>query len=210
MRRIHRNTRNSKSPALIVGAKSTTIENKLTEEALLLSILLEYGIDLKNRIINITGEIHEGTWDIFNVGMTYMENLGKGDITVTIASEGGSTYYAMSIVSRMKESKCKTVTKGYGHVMSAATLILASGTRRRLISDEAFFMWHEASYAVDGRHSENKATVRQIEREENLWCNKMAERTKKNAKFWKEKGVGIDAYFNAEQLVKMGIADEIF
>lgn len=94
--------------------------------------------------------------------------------------------------------------------MSAATLILAAGTRRREMSAYGAFMWHEASYGVEGRHSAIKATAQQVEKEEKFWAEKMAQFTKKDKKFWAEKGVGIDAYFTPEQLIRYGVADELF
>jgi len=70
-------------------------------------------------------------------------------------------------------------------------------------------MWHEASYGIDGRHSENKATVAQIEREEKLWAQTMAKFSKKTEEFWLKEGIHIDAFFNSDQLLEMGVVDEI-
>ncbi len=187
----------------------TTIDNKLTAEALLLELMLEYGINLEDRIICLTGEVNDNMYDIFEVGMAKMESQSKATITVKINSPGGSTYSAMGIIGRLTESKCRVITKGYGHVMSAATLILASGDKR-LMSTDAFFMWHEASYDVSGRHSENKALVAQVEREEKLWAEKMAERSNESAEHWTDNGIGIDAYFSAEELKELEVVDELF
>lgn len=192
-----------------VGTKGTTVDNKLTHAAMLLSYMVEYGIDFKRRTISLTGEVDESMYDILDFGMTEMESQSKKAITIKINSPGGSTYQACAIIGRMKECTCQTVTKGYGHVMSAATLILACGKKRKM-STEAFFMWHESQYDLSGRHSQNKADVRQVEKEERYWANRMAKYSNKNEKFWLENGVGIDAYFSAEQLLKIGVVDELF
>lgn len=191
--------------------KSSSVDNKLTRLAILLEYEFELGIDFSRRIIKITDEINQFTFDIVDGALTEMESHGRSDVTIKICSPGGSTYYAMAIIDRIKESTCKIVTKGYGHVMSAATLILASGTRRREMAEGAFFMWHEARYDPgDLKHSEHEALVRQVKKEEMMWCKRMALLSNKNEKYWKENGVGIDAYFNSEQLKRMGVIDEIF
>jgi hypothetical protein len=76
-----------------------------------------------------------------------MESEDKSTVTIKINSPGGSTYDAMAIIGRIRSAKCYIVTEGYGQIMSAASLILASGRKRR-INKYAFLMWHEASYGV--------------------------------------------------------------
>lgn len=190
-------------------SSKTSVDNKLTAEALLLELMLGYGINLEDRIICLTGDISQEMYDVFEVGMAKMESQSKATITVKINSPGGSTYAAMGIIGRLKESKCRIITKGYGHVMSAATLILASGDKC-LMSNDAFFMWHESSYEISGRHSENKALVAQVEREERFWIERMVERSNQNFEFWSKNGIGIDAYFSAEELKDLEVIDELF
>lgn len=204
--------RSKRKPSKILSevGRNTSVENKLNHQAMLLSYEFDYGIDFKRRVIKITEEIDQTIFDRVDGAMTEMEAQGRGDITIKINSPGGETYHAMAIVGRIKESSCKVVTKGYGHVMSAATLILASGTRKRLMSEDAFLMWHEASYELTGRHSENKATVKQIDREESLWARRMSEHSNRDMKFWLEHGIGKDVYFDTSQLLKLGVIDGIF
>lgn len=192
-----------------VGERAT-VENKLTKAAMLLEYQFEYGVNFKERIINITGEIDEETFDLVDAAMTELESQNKRDIVIKINSEGGSVYQAMAIIGRIKESKCGVITKGYGAVMSAATLILASGTRKRMLSRDAEFMHHEASYAIEDRHSQIKALVLQTEKEEKKWSERMAECSNKDAAFWLEKGVGVDVYFTAQELLEMEVVDELF
>ena len=170
----------------------------------------EYGVDIKNRIIKLTGEVDEFMWDILDSGLNQLEH-SKEKITIRINSPGGSTYDALAIIGRIKKSRAYIVTEGFGQVMSAATLILVAG-RQRKISHYAFFMWHEASYYIDGRHSQNKATVVQVEKEERMWAQWMSEMTGEvhDAQWWYDHGVGKDAYFSAEELVELGVADEVF
>lgn len=190
--------------------EKTTVENKLTKASMLLSYQFEYGVNFKERIINITGDIDDSQFDLVDAALTEMESQSKKDITIKINSEGGSTYQAMAIVGRMLESKCGIITKGYGAVMSAATLILASGTRKRMLSRCAEFMHHEAAYNVEGRHSAIRAAVNQTEKEERKWADRMADVSNMDSEFWMKEGVGVDAYFTAQQLLDMEVVDELF
>jgi len=187
-----------------------SIDSKLTQKAMLLSYQFDYGVNFEDRIIKLTGEINAEMFDLVDTALTELENLGKKDITIKINSPGGEAYQAMAIVGRMAESKCKIVTKGYGMVMSAATIILAAGTRRREMSRFGQFMWHECSYEIDGRHSHIKDAAVQVDLEERFWAKSMAKFTKKTAKFWLEQGVRKDANFSPEQLLKLGVVDGIF
>lgn len=184
------------------------MDNKLSITALNIGIAFEYGVNFKERTITLSGEVDESMFILVDIALTEMESQSKSTITVRINSPGGSTYAAMGIVGRLMRSKCHIVTEGYGHVMSAATLLLACGHRRK-ISSYAWFMHHEASYGIEGRHSELKNTVAQVEREEKQWAEWMAKFTQKDAKFWEKNGVGKDAYFTPQELIELGVADEI-
>jgi ATP-dependent protease ClpP protease subunit len=182
---------------------------KLTDKgAILLNYLFEYGVDFENRVITLSGPVKEGWFDIVDAALTQMEKVSKATVTIRIHSGGGDTYEAMAVVGRISVSKAHIVTEGFGHVMSAATLILACGDKRRM-QKYCRLMWHEASYEVDGRHSENKHAVKMIEEEEKLWCETMAEFSDKDAKFWKTRGVGVDKYFWAPELLELGLIDEV-
>lgn len=183
-------------------------DTKLTYAALLLTYAFEYGVDFQNRTITLSGELVHGHFDIVDAALTQMEAQDKSTVTIKINSPGGDTYEAMAIVGRIKTAKCHIVTEGYGHIMSAATLILASGKRRKM-SKFAKFMWHEASYGVSGRHSEIKATAKEVEDEEKLWADTMAEFSEKDSKYWLKTGIHLDKHYFAQELLELGVIDEI-
>lgn len=188
---------------------NVSTEDRLTHASLLLGYLFEDGVDFQRRTIQLTGEVDTEMYERLDAAMSEMEAESKKAITIKIDSYGGDVYQAMAIVGRIRESKCQIVTKGYGAIMSAATLILAAGDKRSC-SEYSWFMHHEASYGVEGKHSEVKAFVRQSEREEKQWSEWMAEFSKRPANFWLEEGTGTDAYFTAEELLEMGVVDELF
>lgn len=187
--------------------KSTT-ESKVSQLELHLETLITHGINFRDRIITIKDEIDSNAFALIDAGLSEMESQSKATVTIRINSPGGLVYDALAIIGRLRASKCKIVTEGYGHVMSAATLILACGDERR-ISSYSWFMTHEASYETKGSHSENKRMVKQAEREEEQWAKWMEEHTTKDSKFWRKVVSDKDAYFSPAQLVELGVVDEV-
>ena len=177
----------SKSRSFVNFSNTSNKEDKLSLYKLHLDLIFDYGINFKERIIVLSSDIEEGLFDFVDSALTEMESQGRGKIIVKINSYGGDLYEALAIVGRIQKTKNKNIqviTEGYGKVMSASTLILASGTKRR-ISKYAFFMHHSSSYGVKGRHEDIKDYVNQAEKENKLWNKWIAELSKKSAKFWK-------------------------
>jgi ATP-dependent protease ClpP protease subunit len=170
--------------------------------------VFEKNVNFKERVILINGEIEEQVFSLLDAALTEMESHNRQAVTIRISSDGGGVYDALAIVGRLKRSKCKIVTEGYGCIMSAATLILACGDER-LISKYACFMHHEASYALEGRHSQIVAEVQQRQKEEELWAQWMAEFSKKSKKFYLEEAKFTDKYWNPQEILDFGIVDKI-
>lgn len=174
-----------------------------------LKYLFEHGIDLDSRIITFSTEIDSNLFSFIDAAVTELERHNNRAITIRINSEGGSVYDALAIVGRLHGSKCNIITEGYGAIMSAATLILASGWKRR-VSKFATFMHHEAAYGVEGRHSTLVNEVKEMERLEKQWSRWMAEFSNKPAAFFSKEGRFTDSYFTPQELLEMGLVDEIF
>jgi ATP-dependent protease ClpP protease subunit len=191
----------------ILGGKVTP-DKRLALLDIQLAYQFDYGVNFEQRIITLTEEIDYPMFDVLNEAMSFMESVSKKAITIRIKSQGGAIGDALAIVGRLKSSKCQIITEGYGDVMSAATLILACGDLRK-ISRYSVFMHHEASYEMEGRHSVIKNEMAQFEKEEKQWAKWMSNFSKKNEKFWLTQGTGVNAYFTAEELLGMGVVDEI-
>ncbi len=189
------------------GSKANA-DAKVTLAGLMFEYALLHNINIKDRVIVISGDIDSSKFDLIEAGLTLLESESRKAITIRINSAGGEVYQAVAIVGRLRRSKCQIITEGYGQIMSAATLILACGDRRK-ISDYAFFMHHETSYAVEGKHSEITSLVKQSEIEDQKWCDWMAGFSNKSADFWKTAGVGTDLYLSAQQILEYGLVDEI-
>ena len=120
-----------------------------------------------------------------------------------------SYHRAVAMIGRLKSSSCRIVTEGYGHIMSAATLLLAAGKKRR-ISKYCIFMTHQMSYYVGGSHAETKEEVAQVEKQERQWCNWMAELSDKDAEFWYDRTYKKNFYLTPQECLDLGVIDEIF
>lgn len=184
-------------------------ELKLTEQQLYLEYSLMYGVAIKDRVIRITDEIDQFTVDVVDTALMEMQRDSRKGITVKISSPGGDTYAALAIVDMLRDSKCHIHTIGYGHVFSAATLILACGDRRS-IGRRAFVMHHEASFDVGGRYSDVAEYVHQVQREEEMWAQSMYDFTQyETPKFWLDQAKKRDWYLDAQEAVDHGIVEDI-
>jgi ATP-dependent protease ClpP protease subunit len=172
-------------------------------------VSLSWNVDIKSRIIRITKDIDHDLFDVVDAGLTELESFSKKTITFRISSYGGGVYEALAIIGRMEKSPCKIITEGYGPIMSAATAILAAGDERKM-SKRAWFMHHEASYGIEGRHNEVKNFVRQQEREELEWAKLMEELTGVNKNTWLVAGKNIDKYFSPQECLQLNVVDKLF
>lgn len=173
-------------------------------------VALKYGINLQARSIQLTGEIDGEMFNLIDSALTLLEEQSKAGITIKINSQGGALYEALAIVGRMKASKCKITTEGYGSIMSAAALIMSAGDKRRM-SSYATFMFHEASGEHEGTIKQLKHNVKQLEREWDIWCGYMDKFSACTKEFWLSQGLlGEDLYLTAGECFTHGVVDEVF
>lgn len=173
-----------------------------------LKYAFENSINIKARVIQLTGEVDENMFNLVDTGITELERHSQKAITIRINSEGGNVGDALAIVGRLRHSKCRIITEAYGNCMSAATLIFACGYRRK-VSEYCLFMHHEFSYGTEGRHSNLKAEVLEGERQQELWAQFMSKFSNKPAEFYLHNGKYEDIYWSPEQLLEFGLADEV-
>lgn len=190
-------------------SKAVADKIKLDELAFNLDYSFNKGIDIHNRIIRLTEDIEEHTFDWFDTAMTALETQNRKTIIIKINSYGGDVYAALGIIGRMRESTCRLYTKGYGKIMSASTAILAAGDFRSM-SSLAEFMHHESSYGVEGKHSEIVHEVKMSQALSVKWCNLMCELTGIPTDYWLTKGVGKDYHISPEKCLELNIIDEVF
>ncbi|MEZ0209217.1 MAG: ClpP family protease [Candidatus Paceibacterota bacterium] len=171
----------------------------------------KHGFNVTARTIQLIGEVTDEMFAELDTAMTILEEEARAGITIKINSTGGSCYDALAIVGRIRSSKCKITTEGFGAMMSAASLILASGNKRRM-SKYGWCMHHEIwTEGIGGTVSQISHAAKQFEREFEMWSEMMGKFTTSPKQFWQSQGRnGKDLYLTAEECLTLGVIDEVF
>ena len=154
----------------------------------------------------------EGTEDKEELEESDLEDAWK-PIKLLVSTQGGSAHEMFAIYDTMTMVKkdCEIETIGMGKVMSAGVLLLASGTKgSRRIGRNCRVMIHPVAGGAMGDLQDIENDIQEIKWLQKQYIKCLAEETslteKKIRAIIKKK---INYYFNAEEAVKMGIADEI-
>ena len=125
-----------------------------------------------------------------------------------INSPGGDVYEMFGIIDYIESLDIKVNTICRGRAMSAAAVILACGTGNRMMSKRSTVMFHQSSSFMGGKMSDITAYLDNIKSLEVLIYSMLAEKTKKDADWWREK-MRNDMFLTAEELLEIGVIDQI-
>lgn len=179
--------------------------------------LRNYYRDEEDRIFWLDTEVDAGALDLVKmIVRCNKEDKGKPieerkPITVFIDSPGGSVEVLYSIVKAMRASKTIIRTVNYCTCFSAASEILAAGTKGyRYCMPGSIVMCHSGSMQLGGTVGNVDATKK--------WCDALSKRctdmflenTGINAKTYKKKtGTNNDWYLFEDEAVEYGIVDKV-
>ena len=177
---------------------------------------IEFAVDVEDSVVYIIGEIEDyGLYDFIVRCRAILRNRDEGDtspINVIIDSVGGDVYEMYGIIdyieSLEKNSNIKINTICRGKAMSAAAMILASGTGKRFASKRSTIMIHEGSSVAAGKSSDLKAAHKYNSHLESMANSILGEKTNKDKKFWSEHSK-TDLYLSAKDALKLGVIDAI-
>lgn len=174
---------------------------------------LDYGIDVDSSTIYMFGDIADGTlYDlVLRIrAILYMRpDEKKNDpLNIVINSDGGDVYEALGMIDYIQSLNVKVNTICRGRAMSAAALLLCSGTGVRAVSKNSTIMFHEMSSGIYGKSSDMKANVQHMEKLEEILVSIMSENSKKDVNFWKDKTIK-DYYLSPEEALELGVIDSI-
>lgn len=174
---------------------------------------IDYGIDVESSTIYMFGDIADGTlYDLvlrIRAVMHMRPDEKKNDpINLIINSDGGDVYEALGMIDYIQSLNVKVNTICRGRAMSAAALLLCSGTGVRAVSKNSTIMFHEMSSGIYGKSSDMKANVQHMEKLEEILVSIMSENSKKDDKFWKDKTIK-DYYLSPEEALELGVIDSI-
>lgn len=166
---------------------------------------------LKDRIIFVRGHFEQEMSDAIIAQLLFLESADPTtDIYMYISSPGGRVSSMYAIYDVMNYIKPDIVTVGVGQCASAASFILAAGTKgKRFALPNTDIMLHEFSGGVEGKAQDIFQTV---EKQKQLW-HRMAEHyvnfTGQDIKKIK-KDMARDYYMTAVEAKKYGVIDEVY
>ena len=162
----------------------------------------------------LTGEISEDNINDVIKWLAYENIDAKEDrvLTLYINSQGGDLYEALGLIDMMRNSQIPVRTIGYGSVMSAAFLILASGAPgERYITKNCGIMCHQMSCSEEmGKYHDIKATRKETDRLNKAMYDILKETTGLDGRIIKTRLLPAHGvYMTAEEMIAFGAADHI-
>ena len=167
---------------------------------------------LDNSVHFLTGEIGDENVNDCIKWLVY-ENLDSKEkiLTLYINSTGGDLYAAFALIDIMQTSSHPVRTIAVGAAMSAAFLILASGSNgERYVGTNTALMCHQFSDATEGKYHDIKATMKDNELTNQKMVDILKEATGLTPGVIKRKLLPpSDVYLTAEEAIELGVADHI-
>ena len=200
------------------GEKEPTKEKESEDSMGALEQLLG-GPQKEIRTIGLIGDVDEEKAGDLMMGLLLLTDLNQkpppyDPITMYISTYGGSADEMFGIYDIMGKVKaeCEIRTIGVGKVMSAGTLILASGTKgQRKIGKHCRVMIHSVNSGHVGELHSIENEVKVVKHMQDLYINAMAAETHMTKRqLQKLIDRKINVYLTAEEAIEYGIADEIF
>jgi ATP-dependent Clp protease, protease subunit len=180
-------------------------KNKRSAEEV--ELWLEYGLDIKNRVIDFDSDIDDVSVGVLNRSILTLEKLSNEPIDIYINSGGGYVTSTFCAYDTIKNSSCHIRTIARGNVCSGATVLFLAGDERVAYPTTAF-MFHISSGFTNGKLFEAIDDVEESKRQYDMLCGIYAERTKyKNKKWWKTWLTYRDRWLNVPQAKELGIIE---
>jgi len=171
----------------------------------------DYGIDISDNIIVINDEIQIGLLAEFIAKTRLLKKINPNTdvITILLNSGGGDVMECLGIIDYIRthtEIKFNIVCRGIA--MSAAALLLASGTGVRAASKHSKIMVHQLSTFAAGKLSDVKSNAKFADQLEDECNSLMAEFTKKPKEWWTSNQQS-DLFLSSKEALELGIIDKI-
>ena len=183
-------------------------------------------LESKSRTLGMYGEVSEEHCRAIVTGLYYFKDTGTVEeqteeqtetqplpIDFIVSTEGGSVTDMFAVYDCMRDvrKECEIHTFGIGKVMSAGILLLAGGTPgKRRVGRNCRLMLHAVLGGHYGSLKELEVDIREVRWYQTQFAKALAAETKLDEKeikaIFRKK---TDTYFDAEQAVEWGIADEV-
>ena len=174
---------------------------------------IDYGLNINDSVVYLHGDIMLGNlFDLISKVRIILANRPKENaqdpINLMINSNGGDVYEALGMIDYIESLSVPVNIIARGRAMSAAAMILACGTGKRVASKLTTIMLHEASAEIFGKSADIKANADQIDGLENDFYTMMAAKTTQTEEFWRT-ACRKDFYISATRAKELGVIDEV-
>ncbi|WBW50162.1 ATP-dependent Clp endopeptidase proteolytic subunit ClpP [Peptoniphilus equinus] len=165
---------------------------------------------LKERIIFITGEIHDQMADLIVAQLLFLEaEDNTKDIQIYINSPGGSVSAGFAIYDTMQYIKCDVSTICMGMAASMGAFLLAAGAKgKRYALPNADVMIHQPLGGAQGQAADIKIHAEKILKVREKLNHILAERTGQPLEKV-ERDTDRDYYLTAEEAKAYGLIDDV-
>lgn len=165
---------------------------------------------MKDRIIWFGTPVDSQVTNIVNAQLLFLENTDKSkEINMYIDSPGGSVIHGLSTVDVMTYINPDVRTTVAGMAASMGAILLASGTKgKRHSLKYSRTMIHQASGGAQGKRSDMKVTMAELEKYTEDLYKILAEATGKSYEQIEEDCI-TDKWFRAEEAEEYGIIDSV-
>lgn len=171
-----------------------------------ISLLINDGISLSRRSIDLFGEVEENMLEKLMRGVSLLlDKDSTSPINIYISSYGGDVYDGFQMYDFIRSLETVEVkTYACGKVFSAAMLPFIAGDVRKMF-DNAAFMVHSASSASRGKAYELSTDSKETEIIVKQMCEILAEHTNLDTKKWEKLIKYEDLYIRKDEAKKIGI-----
>lgn len=165
---------------------------------------------LKDRIVFITGMITPSSADSVVAQLLFLESADPDkDINFYINSPGGHIDAMYAIYDTMNYIKPDIATIGYGTCASAASFLLAAGTKgKRYALKNSNIMIHELSSGAQGKYNDIKTEMKHLDALYGKMAKQYVKMTGQSLKKIKD-DMERDYHMSAVEAKKYGIVDSV-
>lgn len=165
---------------------------------------------LKERIIFLTGEVHDEVASLICAQLLFLESENPNkDIAFYINSPGGVVTSGMAIFDTMNYIRCDVSTLCIGQAASMGSLLLTAGKKgKRFCLPNARVMIHQPSGGFRGQASDIEIHAREILALRARLNNIYVEQTGQSLETI-EKAMERDNFMSAEEAKAFGLIDEV-